>query len=131
MTAQGITPSALREQLDSVGAELNNTELAGYVELEHHPNLNAIAIGLGLENISYEPERFPGLIYHVDRPQVTVVLFNNGVITTVDAEDDQAVKEAISKTVDRLEDLGLIDIGTEPSVEVDIDTIPIANELEI
>lgn len=29
-------------------------------------NLNAIAIGLWLENIGYEPEQFPGLVYRID-----------------------------------------------------------------
>jgi transcription initiation factor TFIID TATA-box-binding protein len=29
-------------------------------------NLNAIAIGLGLENIEYEPEQFPGLVYRLE-----------------------------------------------------------------
>ena len=28
-------------------------------------NLNAIAIGLGLESIEYEPEQFPGLVYRL------------------------------------------------------------------
>ena len=40
-------------------------------------NLNAIAIGLGLENIEYEPEQFPGLVYRLDNPDVVVVLFGS------------------------------------------------------
>jgi len=35
-------------------------------------NLNAIAIGLGLENVEYEPEQFPGLVYRLRDPRVVV-----------------------------------------------------------
>src|SRR5664280_2750302 len=41
-------------------------------------NLNAIAIGLGLENIEYEPEQFPGLVYRIDVPKVVVLIFSSG-----------------------------------------------------
>ncbi len=41
-------------------------------------NLNAIAIGLGLENIEYEPEQFPGLVYRLDNPRVVVLIFGSG-----------------------------------------------------
>lgn len=34
-------------------------------------NLNAFAIGFGLENIEYEPEQFPGLVYRMSSPKVS------------------------------------------------------------
>jgi len=37
-------------------------------DLGENLNLNAIAIGLGLENIEYEPEQFPGLVYRLTTP---------------------------------------------------------------
>lgn len=56
-------------------------------------NLTAIAIGLGLETVEYEPEQFPGLVYRADELSVVVLLFGSGkfVITggerPSDAED--------------------------------------------
>lgn len=38
----------------------------------------AIAIGLDLEHIEYEPEQFPGLVYRLDDPQVVFLLFGSG-----------------------------------------------------
>jgi transcription initiation factor TFIID TATA-box-binding protein len=36
-------------------------------------NLNALAIGLGLENTEYEPEQFPGLIYRPESHDCVVL----------------------------------------------------------
>ena len=71
-------------------------------------NLNAIAIGLGLENIEYEPEQFPGLVYRLDDPEVVALLFGSGklVITGGTARDD--AERAVDVITDRLEDLGLL-----------------------
>nr|WP_276410787.1 hypothetical protein [Halomicroarcula sp. XH51] len=130
MTTEGLTPGTLRDTLTDVGVELNAGETAGYVELESNLNLNALAIGLGLENIEYEPERFPGLIYHVDQPMTTAVLFGNGVIATVDGVDEQAVTDAILTVIERGEDLGLIETDSTPSVNVTVESIPVADILE-
>ncbi|MHA1532512.1 MAG: TATA-box-binding protein, partial [Candidatus Heimdallarchaeota archaeon] len=37
-------------------------------------NLNEVAMGLGLENIEYEPEQFPGLVYRIKEPKVVMLL---------------------------------------------------------
>jgi transcription initiation factor TFIID TATA-box-binding protein len=78
-------------------------------DLGHNLNLNAIAIGLGLENIEYEPEQFPGLVYRLDDPDVVALLFGSGkiVITGGKAPDDAG--GAVDKIVSRLEELSLLD----------------------
>jgi len=131
MTTEGLSPGTLRDALTDVGVELTAGETAGYVEFESDLNLNALAIGLGLENIEYEPERFPGLIYHVDQPMTTAVLFANGVIATVDGIDEQTVTDAILTVIERGEELGLIEIDSTPSVNVTVESIPVADILEI
>lgn len=77
-------------------------------DLGYPLNLNAIAIGLGLENIEYEPEQFPGLVYRLDEPNVAVLLFGSGklVITGGRTTDDAGNAVTIVRT--RLEDLGLL-----------------------
>lgn len=130
MTAEGVPPGTLRDELTDVGVELNAGDTAGYVELGFNLNLNALAIGLGLENIEYEPERFLGLIYHLDQPTTTAVLFSNGVITTVDGADNQAVTDTLLRVIERGEDLGLIETDSPPSVNVNVESIPVADILE-
>jgi len=73
-------------------------------ELGQNLNLNALAIGLGLENTEYEPEQFPGLIHRPEGMNGVVLLFATGkvVITgcrTVDAAEDifADLTETISK----------------------------------
>ncbi len=71
-------------------------------------NLNAIAIGFGLENVEYEPEQFPGLVYRLDDPKVVILLFGSGkaVVTGAKTPDDAA--NALEKTATELEGLGLL-----------------------
>jgi transcription initiation factor TFIID TATA-box-binding protein len=78
-------------------------------DLGRNLNLNAIAIGFGLEDIEYEPEQFPGLVYRLDEPDVVALLFGSGklVITGGESVDDAA--EALSVITERLEDLGLLE----------------------
>jgi len=60
-------------------------------------NLNAIAIGLGLENIEYEPEQFPGLVYRLDKPRVVVLIFGSGkMVVTGGKNPEDAVKDVIT-----------------------------------
>ncbi|WP_049996266.1 TATA-box-binding protein [Halococcus sediminicola] len=71
-------------------------------------NLEAIAIGLGLEDVEYEPEQFPGLIYRPDESNGVVLLFGTGklVITGIRTRDKaEAVLETV---VSRLSDLSLL-----------------------
>jgi len=71
-------------------------------------NLNAIAIGLGLENIEYEPEQFPGLVYRLDLPKVVVLLFGSGKLVVTGGKKPQDAEAAVERIVKELEGLALI-----------------------
>jgi len=70
--------------------------------LERDLNLNALAIGLGLENTEYEPEQFPGLIYKPLTGSCTLLIFASGkiIITGVNSED--IAKEELDKLNDEI-----------------------------
>jgi len=70
--------------------------------------LNAIAIGLGLENIEYEPEQFPGLVYRVDDPDVVVLLFGSGKLVITGGSNVTDAEDALIKIEEQLDDLGLL-----------------------
>ena len=72
-------------------------------------NLNAIAIGLGLENIEYEPEQFPGLVYRLDEPSVVALLFGSGKLVITGGKQLEDAEQALSVIEDRLSDLGLLE----------------------
>ena len=116
-------PKRLREELQQISVELEDGEIGGHIQLDEELNLYALAVGLGLENIEYEPEKFPGLIYNVvygDRIATTVVLFQDGQITAVDAPSEAAVREGIITVVQRLQEVELWEdeIPDESSVAI-------------
>ncbi len=77
--------------------------------LEQSLNLNAIAIGLGLEQIEYEPEQFPGLVYRLDDPDVVVLLFGSGKLVITGATESEDAQHALGHVEDPLTELGLLE----------------------
>jgi len=71
-------------------------------------NLNAIAIGLGLENVEYEPEQFPGLVYRMATPKVVMLLFGSGKIVITGGKKPEDAEVAVEKIVIELDGLGLL-----------------------
>ncbi len=72
-------------------------------------NLNAIAIGFGLEAVEYEPEQFPGLVYRLDTPDVVALLFGSGKLVITGAKATDAAGEALEEISGELSELGLLD----------------------
>ncbi len=71
-------------------------------------NLNAIAVGLGLENIEYEPEQFPGLVYRLSDPRVVVLIFGSGKMVVTGGKKPEDAKRAVEKIAEELRNLGLM-----------------------
>jgi len=63
---------------------------------------------LGLENIEYEPEQFPGLVYRLDVPKVVVLLFGSGRLVVTGGKKPQNAEEAVDRIVKELEGLALL-----------------------
>lgn len=63
-------------------------------EYETNINLETLSIKLGLENVEYEPEQFPGLIYRVEQ-QGVVLIFSSGkaLFTGFENQEDAEVVE--------------------------------------
>jgi transcription initiation factor TFIID TATA-box-binding protein len=92
---------------DSPEIEVQN--IVSSADLGHTLNLNAIAIGLGLENIEYEPEQFPGLVYRLDEPSVVALLFGSGKLVITGGKQLEDAERALSVIENQLDDLGLLD----------------------
>ena len=74
-------------------------------DTEQELNLNALAVGFGLEAVEYEPEQFPGLVYRPPDYECTVLIFATGkmVITGVlDGETAQKSYEHVTERIDEL-----------------------------
>lgn len=92
---------------DSPSIEVQNI-VAG-VDFDHRLNLNALAIGLGLENIEYEPEQFPGLVYRLEEPTVVALLFGSGKAVMTGAKTADEITHATTAVETRLQELGLFE----------------------
>ncbi len=54
-------------------------------------NLNEVAVAFGLENVEYEPEQFPGLVYRVKEPKVVMLLFGSGKIVSTGGRNTEDI----------------------------------------
>ena len=113
---------AVRESLHTVFDELRDLgipieddpeitiqNIVTSADLDESLNLNAIAIGLGLEDVEYEPEQFPGLVYRLDDPDVVTLLFGSGKIVITGGKRPVEAEQALERITAELEDLGLVE----------------------
>jgi len=83
--------------------------LVASADLGQRLNLNAIAIGVGLEHVEYEPEQFPGLVYRLAEPAVVVLLFGSGKVVITGGKQPGDASQAIEAVMSRLTELGLFE----------------------
>lgn len=60
-----------------------------------------------LDNVMYEPEQFPGLIYRMKTPKAVILVFTSGKIVCTGAKTEGIVTEAVVKLHAILEDYDL------------------------
>ena len=71
-------------------------------------NLNAVAVGFGLERVEYEPEQFPGLVYRIKEPKVVLLLFGSGKLVCTGARKPEDAELAVKKVEAELRSLALM-----------------------
>jgi transcription initiation factor TFIID TATA-box-binding protein len=60
-----------------------------------------------LENVMYEPEQFPGLIYRMSVPKTVLLLFASGKLVCTGAKSEEMVHESVNKVHEILDDYDL------------------------
>ncbi|MEK6914282.1 MAG: TATA-box-binding protein [Nanoarchaeota archaeon] len=61
--------------------------------------LNLNFLSLELENTEYEPEQFPGLVYKLENPPATFLLFSNGKLVCTGTKNNQQLKDSMAQLV--------------------------------
>ena len=61
-----------------------------------------------LDNVMYEPEMFPGLIYRMEEPKVVILLFRSGKMVLTGGKREDQVHEAAEKIVSILSENELL-----------------------
>jgi transcription initiation factor TFIID TATA-box-binding protein len=102
------------QSLRNIGIDVKGTpeikvqNIVASANLHAALNLNAVAVGLGLENIEYEPEQFPGLVYRVSDPKVVVLLFGSGKLVITGGRKPEDAANAVDQIVKELQSLSLL-----------------------
>ncbi|MGP8012476.1 MAG: TATA-box-binding protein [Halobacteriota archaeon] len=102
------------QSLRNIGIEVKGTpeikvsNIVSSADLHSVLNLNAIAIGLGLENIEYEPEQFPGLVYRLSDPKVVILLFGSGKLVITGGRKPEDAVNAVDRIVKELKSLSFL-----------------------
>jgi len=68
-------------------------------------NLNKIVVTLNVENIEYEPEQFPGLVYRIKDPKIVVLLFSSGKIILTGGKNLEDIKKGVDVLEQKLESI--------------------------
>jgi transcription initiation factor TFIID TATA-box-binding protein len=93
----------LTEQLQALGAvliespEVAITNMVCSYDSGKKINLNKMMLTFNLENIEYEPEQFPGLVYRLKDPNIVLLIFSSGKIILTGGKTIEDVKLAIDK----------------------------------
>jgi transcription initiation factor TFIID TATA-box-binding protein len=106
---------ALKDGLDIIVRSLREAGVATYEEpqvaitnivcsydIGKYINLNKVVITLNLENIEYEPEQFPGLVYRIADPRIVALLFSSGKIILTGGKNLEDVKRGLDVLEKRL-----------------------------
>ena len=70
-----------------------------------------------LDGSQYDPAHFPGLIYRLQDPKATLLIFRTGTIVCTGAESERGVETAIERTIDELRTLAIA-VPDDPSITV-------------
>ena len=82
--------------------------MVAMADLKAELNLVEVATGLVLENVEYEPEQFPGLVYRIKEPKVAMLLFSSGKIVCAGARSTEDATIAVEKLSKELSSSGLL-----------------------
>ncbi|MCK5261908.1 MAG: TATA-box-binding protein [Thermoplasmatales archaeon] len=108
------TIDIIAEKLKKLGMDVHKNleivvqNMVATADLGGELNLNEVAISLGLENVEYEPEQFPGLVYRIKEPKVAMLLFGSGKIVCAGAKKVEDVSKAVEELLEKLSSMGLL-----------------------
>jgi len=72
-------------------------------------DLTVTLMALGLEEVEYEPEVFPGLVYRMDDPKVVILIFSSGKLVCTGARRPQDIGIAVDRMTKELVQLNLLE----------------------
>jgi transcription initiation factor TFIID TATA-box-binding protein len=71
-------------------------------------DLDSIAVSLGLDNVEYEPEMFPGLVYRIAEPKSVLLIFGSGKVIITGCRSGTDCEKAMKVLKHELESIGIL-----------------------
>ncbi|MEM2188963.1 MAG: TATA-box-binding protein [Thermofilaceae archaeon] len=93
----GVGVGDMKARIQNIVASAN---LGGSINVEEAASI--------LERTMYEPDQFPAVIYRMDEPRVTMLIFSSGKIVCAGAKNEEVAFKAIEKLRLILEKNGII-----------------------
>ena len=78
------------------------TNMVCSYNLGKYININKLSVTLNLENIEYEPEQFPGLVYRIRDPKIVVLIFSSGKIILTGGKNLVDIKKGLDYLEEKL-----------------------------
>jgi transcription initiation factor TFIID TATA-box-binding protein len=97
LKASGII--VLRKPKTTIQNIVASANLQNKIDLETAADL--------LDNVMYEPEQFPGLIYRMRDPKTVLLLFSTGKIVCTGGKSKDMIHESVNKLYELLEEYDL------------------------
>ena len=79
---------------------VQNIVASGHINMK----LNLNYLSLELENTEYEPEQFPGLVYKLEDPTATFLLFSNGKLVCTGTKNNKQLVDSMAQLVETLDE---------------------------
>ena len=77
-------------------------------DLKKELNLNSISKGLMYENISYEPDKLPGLVYKMDDIGAVLLIFSSGKIVCTGVKNLDDASKAMEMIKEKISSIGAL-----------------------
>ncbi len=109
----GIAVNKVVDDLRKLKVKLPNSfdmrieNIVASTQIEAMGRLNLEDISFALENVEYEPEQFPGLVFRIAEPRVAFLLFGSGKIICTGARNVEDIHRALVKFRRKLESIGV------------------------
>jgi transcription initiation factor TFIID TATA-box-binding protein len=79
------------------------TNMVCSYNLGKYININKLSVTLNLENIEYEPEQFPGLVYRIKDPRIVVLIFSSGKIILTGGRNMEDIRKGLDILEEKLD----------------------------
>ena len=76
-----------------------------------HQSIDLESIARILPTAQYKPDQFPGLVYRLRNPQVSVLVFRTGKLVVAGAKSENKAKRAVLKLIEELKTSGIVILG--------------------